>query len=76
MEPSKFFKSPNLLETLPNITPPKPANPTISNTHQAPIQNVVNSHSDANMPSKKDIARGKHTESDEKKDVNFKINIS
>ena len=48
-----FIKSSNLSEPLPNTAPSKPANPITSNTHQAPTQNVVNSHSHAIMPKNK-----------------------
>ena len=51
-----FIKSSNFLEPLPNIPPPKPANPTRSNADQPLMQNVKNSHPDAIMPNKKDIA--------------------
>lgn len=50
-----FIKSSNLLKPLPNIPPPKPVNPTRSNTHQPLIQNIVKSYSDEFMPNKNKI---------------------
>ena len=55
LQQQNLIKSYNLLESLPNIPPSKPANPTISNADQPLIQNVKSLHSDAIMTNKKDI---------------------
>ena len=55
---------------------PKSAIPIISNAHQPPTQNVVNSYSDSIMPNKKDIVllADSILRRMKMKDINSKIN--